>query len=114
MEQKAFSVTGKTVLITGATSPPTGVQVPEAGTNGGYQFRVHNAGSELAFLAVGSSAAEAQSNAVVPTGSGANSKNVVVLPVGVVEVLSFPLNSYFSVVTVSGTASVYICSGKGV
>lgn len=111
MQEKAFSPTGKTVLVAGATSAPLGVQCLEEGTNGGYQFRLYNAGPSTAFLAVGTTAAEAQTNAMVPTAG--NDKNVVALPSGVVEVLSFPLRSYFSAITASSTASVYIVVGKG-
>lgn len=111
MLKKAFSPTGKTVVVAAATTAPLGIDAPEAGTNEGYQFRIHNAGTVLAHLAVGVSAAEAQTNAVIPVaGVG---QNTVALPSGVVEVLSFPKNSFFSAITASGTASIYIVPGKG-
>ena len=113
MEQKAFSPTGKTILVTGDTTAPTGIQAPESGTNGGYQFRLYNSGTVAAFLAVGTTAGEAQANAEIPTGGGADSKKVVVLPPGITEVLSFPINSFFSAITASGTAPIFIVPGKG-
>lgn len=103
MYTKAFSPTGPTVTVTAATSAPVGVQVPESGTSSGFQFRVYNAGTVIAFLGVGSTSGAAQSAA---TGG-------IPLPVGVVEVLSFPVGSYFSALTSSGTASVYLTPGKG-
>ena len=91
--------------MTAATSAPVGVQVPEVGTNQGYQFRIHNAGSVIAFLGFGATAGAAQSAALVASG--------VPIPAGVVEVLSFPIGSYFSAITSSGSASVYLTPGKG-
>lgn len=110
MYTKAFSPTGKTVRVTAAVSPPLGVQAPETGTNQGYQFRLHNAGTTIAFLAFGATAAEAQANAVIPTGTPQNS---IPLPPGIVEVLSFPIGSFFSAVIGSATAEIYITPGKG-
>lgn len=111
MYTKAFSPTGKTILVAGATSAPTGVAAPELGTNQGYQFRIHNAGSVLAHLGFGASAGEAQTNAVAAVAG--TSQFSVPLPSGVVEVLSFPIGSYFSAITATSTASIYITPGKG-
>ena len=108
---KPMSPTGKTVLVVAATSAPLGVAVPEAGTNAGFQFRLHNAGTVTAFLAFGASAAEAQSNAVIPTGT---SQNAFPLPAGIVEVLSFPVGCFVSAITASSTANIFITPGKGV
>jgi hypothetical protein len=105
MYTKAFSPTGPTVTVTAATSAPSGVQVPEVGTNAGYQFRIHNGGSVIAYLGVGSTAGAAQSAALVASG--------IPIPAGVVEVLSFPVGSYFSAITGSSTAAVYLTPGKG-
>lgn len=113
MLTKAFSPTGKTILVDGATSAPSGIQAPEEGTGGGFQYRIFNAGTVTAFLAVGTTAGEAQTNAVIPTGGGSNSKSVVALPAGITEVLSFPMNSYFSAITATDSASIYIVPGKG-
>ena len=110
MYTKAFSPTGKSILVSAATTAPTGVAAPESGTNQGYQFRIHNAGTVTAFLAVGVDASSAQSAAVIPTGT---SQFSVSIPAGIVEILSFPIGSFFSAITASGTASVYITPGKG-
>jgi hypothetical protein len=108
---KAFSPTGKTILVVAAVSAPTGVQCPEIGTTSGYQFRIHNAGTTLAFLSFGATAGEAQSNAVIPTGTPQNS---IALPAGIVEILSFPIGSFFSAIISASTANIYITPGKGI
>ena len=111
MYEKPLSPRGKTVMITAATSAPLGVQCQEIGTNGGYQFRIHNAGTVTAYLAFGASDSEAQTNAVIPTGTP---QYGIPLPAGIVEVLSFPVNCYFSAITASGTADIFITPGAGV
>lgn len=103
MDKKAFSPTGSTVTVVAATSAPVGVQVPESGTGSGIQYRIHNAGSAIAFLGFGSTSGSAQSAAA----SG------IPLPAGIVEVLSFPIGSYFSASIGTGTANIYITPGKG-
>jgi len=110
MDKKPFSPTGKTALVVAAVSAPLGVQVPEIGTVQGIQYRIHNAGTVIAYLAVGTSAANAQANAAIPT---ATPEYSIPLPAGVVEVLSFPVGSFFSAITGSGTANIFITAGKG-
>jgi len=111
MYTKAFSPTGKTILVAAATTAPTGVAAPESGTKDGFQFRIHNAGTVTAYLSFGATAQAAQDNAVIPT---ATSQFSIPIPANIVEVLSFPVGSYFSAITASGTASVFITPGKGV
>jgi hypothetical protein len=112
MYTKAFSPTGKTFVVAGATTAPSGIQPTEDGTMGGYQFRLYNAGTVTAYLAFGTTAGAAQSAAVIPLAG--SPQNVITLPAGIVEVLSFPIGSYFSAITSSGTADVHIMIGKGV
>lgn len=111
MHEKPFSPRGKTVLIAAATTAPSGVQCQETGTAGGYQFRIHNAGTVTAYLAFGATGSEAQANAVIPTGTP---QYGIPLSAGIVEVLSFPVNCYFSAITASGTANIFITPGAGV
>jgi hypothetical protein len=85
---QAFSTAGKTIKITAATTAPSAVQVPST-TLGGNQYRVINDGSVTAFLAYAADAATAGTNCVIPTGSGANSQNVLPLLAGTDEVLTF-------------------------
>jgi len=112
MYMKPLSPRGKTIVVAAATTAPTGVTAPEFGTTGGYQFRIHNAGTVTAFLAHGASAAEAQTNAVIPTAG--TSEFGIPIPPGIVEVLSFPVGCFFSAITASGTTTIYITPGAGV
>jgi hypothetical protein len=112
MYEKPFSPRGKTVIVAAATTAPTGIQVGEIGTVGGYQFRIHNAGTVTAYIAFGASAADAQTNAVIPTAG--TPQYGIPLPAGIVEVLSFPIGSYLSAITASGTADIFVTQGAGV
>ena len=113
MGVQAFTITGKTVKIVGATTAPSAVQVPST-TLGGNQYRVINDGSVTAFLSFAMAAATADSNCVIPSGSGSNSKTVLPLLAGTDEIISFPPNAYFTGITSSGTAAIYITPGDGV
>lgn len=113
MGLNAFTVLGKTVKITAATTAPTPVQVPST-TLGGNQYRVINLSSNTAcFLAFAQDAASATANCVIPTGDGSNSQTVLTLLPQTDEILSFVPNAYFTAITGSGTADLYICPGDG-
>ena len=113
MGLNAFTVLGKTVKITAASTPPSPVQVPST-TIGGNQYRVINLSSNTAcFLAFAQTANAATANCVIPTGSGNNSQTVLTLLPQTDEILSFVPNAYFTAITASGTADLYICPGDG-
>lgn len=103
-----FTPTGNTVVFTAATTAPTPVQALST-TLGGNQYRVLNAGSVTVFMGVGSDAATANSAAVVVTSSNA----AIPLLAGTDEILTFQPNAYFTGVTGSSTAVVYITPGDG-
>ena len=105
-----FTPTGNTVMVTGAVTPPTPVQVSST-TLGGNQYRIINNGSVTAFIGFGKTAAEATTNATVPTG-GSPTKAIPALA-GTIEILSFPPNAYVTVATLSSTATVYVTCGDG-
>src|SRR6266705_6312442 len=113
MTIRAFNPTGKTVAVAGATTAPAGVQVLSAGAPAAHQYRVHNAGAVTAFVSFDIDATTAQTDAVIPTGSGANSKLAIPLPSGAVEVLTALPDCYWSAITASSTATVYITPGEG-
>jgi hypothetical protein len=50
---------------------------------------------------------------VIPTGVGANSTTVLPLLPQTDEILSFVPNAYFTAITASGTADLYITPGDG-
>lgn len=110
---RTFDMTGPTVKVAGASTAPSGVQVLSVGAPKAEQYRIHNAGTVTAFIAYGISAGTAQSNAVIPTGSGASSKSSFPLPAGWVEVITAPLDCYWSAITAAGTADIYITPGMG-
>ena len=105
---QAFTKTGNTVTFTAATSAPTAVQCVST-TLGGNQYRIINSGTVTVFLGYGTSASDASNNAVVVTTSGLSFP----LLAGTDEILTFVPNAYFTGVTSSGTASVYITPGDG-
>jgi len=108
MSTNAFTKTGNTVVFTAATSAPTPVQCSST-TLGGNQYRIINAGTVTVFLGYGILSTDASNNAVVVTSTG----NAFPLLAGTDEILTFVPNAYFTGITSSSTASVYITPGDG-
>lgn len=104
----AFTKTGNTVTFTAASSAPTPVQCAST-TLGGNQYRVINNGTVTVFLGYGVTAAEASNNAVQVT----SSQSAFPLLPSTDEILTFVPNAYFTGVTASGNAVVYITPGDG-
>ena len=105
---QAFTKTGNTVVFAASTSAPTPVQCVSS-TLGGNQYRVINSGTVTVFLGYGTSAALANSAAAVVSSSG----EAFPLLAGTDEILTFVPNAYFTGVTSSGNATVYITPGDG-
>jgi hypothetical protein len=105
---QAFASTGNTVTFTAATSAPTPVQALSS-TLGGNQYRIINSGNVTVFLGYGTAAANATSNAVVVT----SSQSSYPLLAGTDEILTFMPNAYFTGITGTGSAAVYITPGDG-
>ena len=108
MGVNAFTKTGNTVVFTAAASAPTPVQAVST-TLGGNQYRIINAGSVTVFLGYGTDGASATSNAAVITTTGTS---IPLLP-GTDEVLSFVPNAYFTGITATSNATVYVTPGDG-
>ena len=108
MSTNAFTQFGNTVAFLAAATAPTPVQAV-ANTLGGNQYRIINSGSVVVFLGYGSTAAQATNNAVIVT----SSQPALPLLPGTDEILTFVPNAYFTGVTVSGNASIYITNGDG-
>lgn len=104
----AFTKTGNTVTFTAASSAPTPVQCAST-TLGGNQYRVINNGTVTVFLGYGMTAAEASNNAVQVT----SSQSAFPLLPSTDEILTFVPNAYFTGITASGNAVVYITPGDG-
>lgn len=103
-----FTRSGNTVVFTAATSAPTPVQAVST-TLGGNQYRILNSGTVTAFLGVGNTADGATANAVVAT----SSQSCLPVLAGTDEIISFLPNAYFTGITSSGTAVIYITPGDG-
>jgi hypothetical protein len=104
----AFTKTGNTVAFTANVAAPTPVQCSST-TLGGNQYRIINAGTVTVFLGYGTSSSDASTNAVVVTTTG----TAFPLLAGTDEILTFVPNAYFSGITASGTAVIYITPGDG-
>jgi hypothetical protein len=108
MSTNAFTPLGNTVTFTASTSAPTPVQAL-SNTLGGNQYRIINSGNVTVFLGLGTTAATATNNAVVVT----SSQSSYPLLAGTDEILTFVPNAYFTGITSSGTATIYITPGDG-
>jgi hypothetical protein len=108
MSTNAFNPLGNTVVFTAATSAPTAVQAVGIGL-GCNNYEVMNPGNVTVFLGFASDAANAATNATVVTSS---QKGYPVLP-GTDKIIAAPPNAYFTGITASGTATVYITPGDG-
>ena len=104
----AFTRTGNTVAFTANVAAPTPVQCPST-TLGGNQYRIINTGTVVVFLGYGTTSSDASNNATVITTTGLS---LPLLP-STDEILSFVPNAYFTAITASGTAQIYITCGDG-
>lgn len=103
-----FTPSGNTVTFTAANVAPTPVQCVST-TLGGNQYRILNAGQVTVFLGVGQTSAQANASATVVT----TTANCIPLLAGTDEILSFLPNAWFTGITGSSTAVVYITCGDG-
>lgn len=113
MGLNAFTVLGNTCKMTAASTAPTPIQVSSS-TLGGNQYRIINLSTTTtAFLAYAQTSADAAANCVIPTGDGSNAKNCIPILPNTDEILSFVPNGYFTAITSTGTADIYITPGDG-
>jgi hypothetical protein len=111
--QIAFSPLGETIFVAATSTAPTGIQAPvytKFDAQNAGQFRFVNAGTNIAFIGTGSSAADATANAVAPI-AGNPSPAIVLLP-GAVEILRFSKETFFSGLSAAANA-VYVTPGQG-
>jgi hypothetical protein len=104
----AFTKTGNTVTFTAETTAPTPVQAVSS-TLGGNQYRIINNGAVTVFLGYGATASDATNAATVISTTGSS---FPLLP-NTDEILSFQPNAYFTGITSSVTATIYITPGDG-
>jgi hypothetical protein len=108
MGTQAFTPTGNTVTFTANTTAATPVQAVST-TLGGNQYRILNSGTVTVFMGVGSTSALATANATVVTSTAL----AIPLLAGTDEILTFSPNAYFTGITSSSTAVVFITPGDG-
>ena len=111
MSVKAFRVQGNTIAIAATTAASTPVQVQTLFSPGSNRFRIINSGLVIVFLSFGNTAAEATTNCVIPI-PGTPQNCIPLLP-GTDEILTFVPNAYFTGITGSSTAAIYITPGDG-
>lgn len=103
-----FTPTGNTVTISASNPAPTPVQV--TGNNGGsVQYRIINAGTNVAFLGFGTTSAAATAGANAP---GTGLANCIPILAGTDEIITFMGNAYFTA-NASVTTTLYITPGDG-
>ena len=105
---QAFTAMGNTVTFTANTAAPTPVQAASVSL-GGNQYRIINTGLVTVFLGYGTTSALANTNAAVVTSSGPS----VPIIAGTDEILTFVPNAYFTGITSTGNAVVYVTPGDG-
>jgi hypothetical protein len=108
MSTNAFTKTGNTVVFTAAVTAPTPVQALST-TLGGNQYRIINSGLVTVFLGYGTASGDATNSATVVTSTGP----AYPILAGTDEILTFVPNAYFTGITSSSTAAVYITPGDG-
>jgi len=108
MNVSAFGKLGNTVAFTANVAAPSPIQAISVGI-GATQYEVQNAGTVTVFLGYGSTGAIATNNAVV---TSTTSAGYPILP-GADKVITAPPNAFFTGVTASGTAVIYVTPGEG-
>ena len=108
MSTNAFTPLGNTVVFTAATSAPTPVQAL-SNTLGGNQYRIINSGNVVVFLGLGTTSTNATTNTAVISTTGQS----IPLLAGTDEILTFVPNAYFTGITSTSTAVIYVTPGDG-
>jgi len=104
-----FSPMGNTVTFTANVAAPNAVQANST-TPGANNYEFVNLGNVVVHVGAGTSNATAVANALIP---GANSAPSIPLAPGATLVWSFGPNFFFTGITSSGTAVVYVTPGDG-
>lgn len=111
-DQRAFSPSGKTILIASDSTAPDGVQASSTigAPQGSCQYRIANPGAVTVHVAESTtSAAAAKAKAVVPTGTAQHS---YCIPAASVLIITAPANTFWSSISASAV-SVFVTPGAG-
>jgi hypothetical protein len=104
----AFTKTGNTITFTANVAAPSAVQAVATGL-GTSQYEIFNAGTVTVFLGYGANATVANTQATVVTSTGPGYP----LLAGTDKIISAPPNAYFTGITASGNATIYVTPGEG-
>lgn len=105
-----FQLQGLTVTFTGAATAPTPVQAVGGAGTSVQNYVVSNRGNVDVFMSCEAASADATTSAVIPTATG---RRVHVIPALSQVTIGGPANAWFTGVTASSTAVVYITPGEG-
>jgi len=108
MSINAFLPLGNTVAFTANVAAPSAVQAVATGL-GTSEYEVFNAGTVTVFLGFGANATVANTQATVVTSTGPGYP----LLAGTDKIISAPPNAYFTGITASGNATIYVTPGEG-
>lgn len=110
-----FALTGKTQGFTAAASAPTPVQVGNDASVSPQNYVVYNSGAVDIALFFGVTAAAATANATgYPTvGGGSNGVLGIVIPSKAIYSISAPPSAFFTGISASSTAVVWVAPGEG-
>lgn len=111
--QIAFAPQGNTIVVAATTPAPSGVQAPIQTRYSGQdtgQVRIVNTGAVIVHLGIGSTAAEAATNAVAAA-AGSPAAGIPITA-GATQILRFPSGAFFSGLSASA-ATVFITPGQG-
>lgn len=111
-----FLAVGSTALISANIVAPSGVQLVgdlPAPAITWRQYRIFNAGNQVAFCAYGANAALAASGAVIPTNASVGAGSIPVA-VNTTEIITAPVGQYWSATVTANTPNtVFITPGRG-
>ena len=111
--QIAFAPQGNTVVVAANTAAPSGVQAPIQTRFSGQdtgQVRIVNTSAVIVHLGIGSTAAEAATNAVAAA-AGSPAAGIPITA-GATQILRFQSGAFFSGLSASA-ANVFITPGQG-
>jgi hypothetical protein len=111
MDSYAFQIQGKTITFTAAGTPPSPVQTTGDGGNSPSCYIISNRGTVDAFVSCEALGATATANAAIPT--GATPVRVHVIPANSQVSIKGPGNAFFTGITASSTAVIYVSPGEG-
>lgn len=110
LSMQSFALYGDTMPVVAAVTCPTPVQVSSIAP-APVQYVVSNLGTVPAFIAYGATSAAATANCAIPSGTTGYLVQIV-LPLSQVTITASP-NYYFTAITSSSTADLYVSPGLG-